>query len=281
MSFLEEILASTRQAVEERQKRRSLDDLVSSLQARPDDRSFLEALRKPGMSVIAEFKRNSPSQTDVDNSANLSEVVGDYERGRASAISVLTEETEFHGSLDDLKDARNACRLPILRKDFIIDEYQIYEAAALEVDAVLLIAAAFDKDPLRLEALYDTARGLSLDVLIEVRNQPELDLALGITDELVGINNRDLDTLKIEPSTTRILAAEVPRNTTIVSESGIKTPVGLESLAHEVRLDAALIGTALMQAGAAREALCRDFSSVAEDGNAASGRPGSSAVLAA
>jgi indole-3-glycerol phosphate synthase len=232
------------------------------------------------MSVIAEFKRNSPSQTEVDNSANLREVVGEYERGGASAISVLTAEAKFHGSLEDLEAARSACHLPILRKDFIVDEYQIYEAAVREVDAVLLIAAAFDKDPLRLRALYDTARGLSLDVLIEVRSQPELDVALDITDELVGINNRDLDTLKIQPTTTATLAAGLSRDTTVVSESGIKTPEDLKNLVGKVRLDAALIGTALMQAGAAREDLCRNFSSVAKN-DSAPGQPRSPAALAA
>jgi indole-3-glycerol phosphate synthase len=259
MSFLEKILASTRADVEQRRRDRPLDALRAAIPDRPDDRRFLRALRSPGMSVIAEFKRSSPTEGLIAGAPVLEEMVAAYEEGGASALSILTEATRFGGSLDDLRAARAVSELPILRKDFIIDRYQVLEAAEAGADAILLIVAAFLDSSDDLRALHDEARERSMDVLVEVRDEHELEIALSVTEDLVGINNRDLDTFQIHPERTAALAAKA-RSATVVSESGLNTTDDLKGLAR-AGVGAALIGTALMRAPSPRD-VCREFSNV-------------------
>ena len=168
-----------------------LADLEAQLDGRGEDRPFSEALVRPGLSLIAEFKRRSPSAGEIRPRARPSRQVGAYERGGAAALSVLTDERHFGGSLEDLRAARAACDLPILRKDFIVDPYQLYEAAVNGADAVLLIVRALDDAELR--ALYGEARGLDLDCLVEVHDEAELERALELDADVIGINNRNLD----------------------------------------------------------------------------------------
>jgi indole-3-glycerol phosphate synthase len=243
--MIEQLISVAREGVGERRGQVPQADLESRLSARGEDRPFNEALVRPGLSLISEFKRRSPSAGEIAASATVPEQVGAYERGGAAALSVLTDERHFGGSLEDLRAARAACDLPILRKDFIVDPYQLYEAAVHGADAVLLIVRALDDRELR--AMYEEARGLDLDCLVEVHDAEELRRALELDAEVIGINNRDLDSGKVDVSTTYELMPDVPAGKTAVAESGISSRAELEEL-ERVGVDAVLIGGALMSA---------------------------------
>jgi indole-3-glycerol phosphate synthase len=246
MSILERIVSDTRDDVRRRRRETPLAQLEQALAGRGEDRPFSEALTLPGVSVIAEHKRRSPSAGDIRAGATVEEVVEAYERGGAAALSVLTEVHHFGGSLDDLRAARAACRLPILRKDFIVDAYQVYESAAAGADAILLIVAAIAADELR--SLHREAMGLDLDVLVEVHSEAELDCALEILDaDVIGINNRDLSDFSVDLDRTFALLADVPAGKIVISESGIRTRSQLDEL-ERVGVDAVLVGESLMRA---------------------------------
>jgi indole-3-glycerol phosphate synthase len=168
-----------------------------------------------------------------------------YEEGGAAALSVLTDGPHFAGSLEDLEQAREACALPVLQKDFTVDSYQLYEAAAAGADAVLLIVAALDRDSLA--RLHDEARGLDLDCIVEVHEEQELEVALAVDAEILGINNRNLEDFSVDVQTTFELITDVPAGMTVVSESGISDRETLEEL-ERVGVDAVLIGETLMRA---------------------------------
>jgi indole-3-glycerol phosphate synthase len=243
--MIEQLISGAREGVEERRHQVPQADLESQLHGRGEDRPFSEALVRPGLSLIAEFKRRSPSAGEISASAEVRDQVGAYERGGAAALSVLTDELHFGGSLEDLRSARAACDLPILRKDFIVDPYQLYESAVHGADAVLLIVAALDDEVLA--RLYSEARGLDLDCLVEVHDERELERALEADADVIGINNRDLDTGSVDVSTTYELLPDVPAGKTVVAESGISERAELEEL-DRVGVDAVLIGGALMSA---------------------------------
>jgi indole-3-glycerol phosphate synthase len=243
--MIEDLIAGARRGVERRRGEVPQDELQAALSARSEGRPFSEALTRPMLSVIAEFKRRSPSAGGISEGADLAAQVAAYERGGAAALSVLTDEAHFGGSLDDLRAARAACGLPILRKDFIVDTYQLYEAAAAGADAVLLIVRALpDEDLLR---LGEVARALDLDCLVEVHDEPELARALEAGAEVIGINNRDLDEGTVDLATTYELMPDIPAGKTVVAESGISTPEQLEEL-ERIGVDAVLIGETLMRA---------------------------------
>jgi len=258
--MIEQLIAAARAGVEERRAQTPQADLESRLHARGDDRPFSEALVRPGLSVIAEFKRRSPSAGEISDSAIVADQVGAYERGGAAALSVLTDEFHFGGTLEDLRSARAACSLPILRKDFIVDPYQLLEAAVNGADAVLLIVRVLDDA--ELGEMYEAARGLDLDCLVEVHDGEELERALQLDAEVIGINNRNLDQGSVDVSTTYELMPDVPAGKTVVAESGISTRAELEEL-ERVGVDAVLIGSALMSA-ADPEALTRELTGVDE-----------------
>jgi indole-3-glycerol phosphate synthase len=258
--MIEQLISAAQEGVEERRGRVPQADLESRLSARGEDRPFNEALVRPGLSLISEFKRRSPSAGEISASATVPEQVGAYERGGAAALSVLTDERHFGGSLEDLQAARAACDLPILRKDFIVDPYQLYEAAVHGADAVLLIVRALNDRELR--AMYEEARGLDLDCLVEVHEADELQRALELDADVIGINNRNLDTGVVDVSTTYELMPDVPAGKTAVAESGISSRAELEEL-ERVGVDAVLIGGALMSA-ADPEAKTRELTGVEE-----------------
>ena len=258
--MIEQLISAAQEGVEERRGRVPQADLESRLSARGEDRPFNEALVRPGLSLISEFKRRSPSAGEISASATVPEQVGAYERGGAAALSVLTDERHFGGSLEDLQAARAACDLPILRKDFIVDLYQLYEAAVHGADAVLLIVRALDDRELR--AMYEEARGLDLDCLVEVHEAEELQRALELDVDVIGINNRNLDSGVVDVSTTYELMPDVPAGKTAVAESGISSRAELEEL-ERVGVDAVLIGGALMSA-ADPEAKTRELTGVEE-----------------
>jgi indole-3-glycerol phosphate synthase len=250
-SVLAEILRRTRVELERRKRElpeRTLQDRVLEARSAGDGRDrgrLREALKQPGIAVIAEFKRRSPSAGTLREDADVNAVVRAYERGGAVAVSVLTEGPSFAGSLEDLRLARRACQLPILRKDFIIDPYQLHEARAAGADAVLLIVAALRDD--ELASLHLTALELGLDALVEVHDQAELGRALEAGAEVIGINNRDLRDFTVDVERTSQLIGEVPAGTIVVSESGITTAQQLRALEQQ-GADAVLVGESLMRA---------------------------------
>jgi indole-3-glycerol phosphate synthase len=242
--MMEQLIAGAREGVDARRREVPQGDLEARLSGRGEDRPFNEALVRPGLSLIAEFKRRSPSAGQIaPESVDVATQVAAYERGGAAALSVLTDEPNFGGSLADLRAARAACGMPILRKDFIIDPYQLYEAAVNGADAVLLIVAALGDEDLR--SLYQEARSIDLDCLVEVHDAEELERALEAGAEVLGINNRDLDDMSVDVATTYELMPNVPAGKTVVAESGISGREELEEL-ERVGVDAVLIGSALM-----------------------------------
>src|SRR6185369_4600879 len=188
-----------------------------------------KALGREGINIIAEFKRRSPSKGVIRADADVSEIARGYEAGGAAAMSVLTEEDYFGGSLDDLRAVKNTVDLPVLRKDFVFDEYQVYESAAAGADAVLLIVAALDDETLsRLRGLAED--DLGMDALVEVHSSEEMKRAVASGATLIGVNNRDLRTFEVSLDTSFALAREAPPEALLVSESGLHTADDLERL---------------------------------------------------
>jgi indole-3-glycerol phosphate synthase len=259
--MIEQLISGAQEGVDRRRREVPQADLESRLSGRGEDRPFSEALVRPGLSLIAEFKRRSPSAGEIAAEAAVADRVGAYERGGAAALSILTDEAHFGGSLEDLRAARSACDLPIIRKDFIIDPYQLYEAAVYGADAVLLIVRALDDHDLAL--MHDEARAIDLDVLVEVHDADELERALALDVDVIGINNRNLDEGTVDVATTYELMPDVPAGKTVVAESGISSRDELEEL-ERVGVDAVLIGGALMEA-ADPEAKTRELTG-ADDG---------------
>jgi indole-3-glycerol phosphate synthase len=247
MSVLDRIVDDTRDEVQRRRGRLPLDRLEAEVAERADRdaRPFSEALSRPGISVIAEHKRRSPSAGAIREGATVQEVVRAYERGGATALSVLTEPFHFGGSLEDLVEARAAVTIPVLRKDFIVDRYQLYESAAARADAILLIVAALETP--ELDALLREARALDLDALVEVHDERELERALEVEADILGINNRDLNDFSVDIERTYELLSDVPAGKTVVSESGFSSRDELDEL-ERVGVDAVLVGETLMRA---------------------------------
>jgi indole-3-glycerol phosphate synthase len=244
MSVLTRIVDETRMQVSRRKQALPSSEL-QLIPAGGLGRSFRKALDRPGIGVIAEFKRRSPSAGLLRERADIAKIAAAYEQGGASAMSVLTEEDNFEGSLDDLRAARVVCDLPLLRKDFIVDTYQLYEARAAGADAVLLIVAALA--PSELASLHGEATGLGLDVLVEVHDSDELALAASAGASLIGVNNRDLRDFSVDVSRTFQLLADMPSGATVVSESGISSPAQLRDLEAQ-GVAAVLVGETLMRA---------------------------------
>jgi indole-3-glycerol phosphate synthase len=249
---LDEIVQATRESLARRKQARPIAELEHELAARSEGRPFQEALSHPGTSLISEFKRRSPSAGVIREGASVTEIVQSYERGGAAAISVLTEEAHFGGSLDDLHEARRATELPILRKDFCVDLYQLYEAKVAGADAVLLVVGSLHKDDL--ERLYAESQALDLDAIVEVHSEEELERALDLDVDVIGINNRNLEDFTVDIQVTVDLLAAIPTGKTVVSESGIRTRQEIEEL-ERVGVDAVLIGETLMRAVDPEEAV--------------------------
>ncbi|HEX5193238.1 MAG TPA: indole-3-glycerol phosphate synthase TrpC [Solirubrobacteraceae bacterium] len=256
MNELQRIVERTRRELRARRGENPLASLRERAAARMQHdpiREFTGALAAPGLSVIAEHKRRSPSAGPIRTDLELEDVVAAYERGGARALSVLTERAGFGGSLDDLARARAAATLPILRKDFIVDPYQVVEAVAAGADAILLIVAALD--PAVMRSLHELASEYGLGVLVEVHDADELAIAAAIEPAVIGINNRDLTTLEVDTARTFELVASAPAGTVLVSESGLRTPEDVRGVVG-AGVDAVLVGEALMRS-ADIEAACR------------------------
>jgi indole-3-glycerol phosphate synthase len=249
---LDELVGATREAVHRRKRERPLAELEREAGSQPEGRPFAEALARPGTSLIAEHKRRSPSAGTIREGLSCADLVSAYERGGAAALSVLTEEAHFGGSLADLHEARAASELPVLRKDFTIDTYQLYEAKAAGADAVLLVVGAMSLD--ELAALYREAHALDLDAIVEIHDEEELDAALEVDADVLGINNRNLEDFSVDIQRTFDLLHDVPAGKVVVSESGIQTREQIDEL-EQVGVDAVLIGEALMRAPDPEEAV--------------------------
>jgi indole-3-glycerol phosphate synthase len=241
--ILDEILAHKR--VEVAARRATVPEPVPHPEP---PRGFFAALRQSGdLRIIAEFKRRSPSGGLIRPDATPADIARVYAASGAAAISILTDARYFGGSDTDLADARGACQLPALRKDFVVDAYQIYEARAIGADAVLLIVRALSDAQLR--ALLELSRELQLDALVETHSADEVRRALDAGAQMIGVNNRDLDTLVTDVSLASSLRALVPADRAFVAESGISNPEQIASLA-DAGVDAVLIGEALLRADA-------------------------------
>ena len=221
---LEAIVAATRRIVAVRRKREPDADLEArASQRQPQTGRFREALSVPNrVNIIAECKRRSPSRGILRADYAPAAIAADYERAGAAALSILTEPTFFDGSLEHLTAVRDAVRLPLLRKDFIVDSYQLLEARASGADAVLLIVAALGEPELRV--LLSAARAFGLAALVEVHDEAEADRAMDAGAEIIGVNNRNLRTLEVAVEVSERAAARIPPSVVAVSESGIKTP---------------------------------------------------------
>lgn len=234
MDVLQEIIAKKRERVRE-------------AKARANRHAFRNALQADGINVIAEFKRRSPSKGMIREGANPIDIARAYQAGGAVAMSVLTEEDYFAGSLDDLRQVKSTVDLPVLRKDFIVDEYQVYESAAAGADAILLIVAALDDESLvRLRWLAEDE--LQMDALVEVHTSEEMKRAAACGANLIGVNNRDLRTFAVSLETSLSLAREAPSESLLISESGLNSAADLQRL-YSAGYRGFLIGETLMRAG--------------------------------
>ena len=256
--LLAAIVAGTRRIVEVREAREPRADVERrAAAASPQAGRFLAALSAEGINVIAECKRRSPSHGILRTDYQPVAIASAYADAGAAAISILTEPTFFDGALEHLTSVRDAVRLPLLRKDFIVSEYQLVEAVAAGAGAVLLIVSALR--PVELKVLHDHAVGLGLDVLVEVHDATELSIAVDVGARIIGVNNRNLRTLAIDVHASETLIEQMPREVVAVSESGLRTSDDLLRL-HALGYEAFLIGERLMTTedpGAELKALLR------------------------
>jgi indole-3-glycerol phosphate synthase len=238
-SFVERVTAARRADAERRRAGGALGLAQTAARSAGTPRDFHSALARPGLSLIAEIKRASPSAGEIAPGAKPADLARSYEAGGASAISVLTEPDHFRGSLDDLRDARSACGLPVLRKDFLCDTLHIWEARGAGADAVLLIVA--------LVTMLDLATDLGMAALVEVHSAPEVERAVTAGARVIGVNTRDLATLEVDPAMVGKLRPLIPEGVLVVGESGVSTRADVIDL-EAVGVDAVLVGEAVMRA---------------------------------
>jgi len=247
-SILEEILAAKAGEVAARAARRDLATVAAMAADQPPARGFADRIRlqaSSGPAVIAEVKKASPSAGVIRENFDPAAIAASYARGGAACLSVLTDERWFQGSDAYLAQARAACFLPVLRKDFVVDPWQVHESRLLGADCILLIVAALAPD--RLQELDGLAREIGLDVLVEVHDEAELEIALGTGAGLVGVNNRDLHRFTTDLATSERLRPLIPEDRTMVTESGIHSPADVARL-RRCGIDAFLVGEAFMRA---------------------------------
>lgn len=247
-TILDRICAEKRRQVAETKSRRPIQELLKRAQDQAPPRGFAAAMEAKiadtGIALIAEIKKASPSAGVIRSDFNPAFLARAYQRGGAACLSVLTDQKFFQGSDADLGAARSACDLPVIRKDFMVDPYQVVEARALGADCILLIVAALTDDEMR--NMEDIALGYGMDVLIETHDEAEMERALKLKSKLIGVNNRDLRVMKTDLSTTERLAAMVPADRILVAESGINSPVDVKRLA-EAGAKGFLVGESLMR----------------------------------
>lgn len=244
-SFLERVTAARRADARRRRADGALGLAQAAAGSAGTPRDFLAAMTQPGLSLIGEIKRASPSAGAIAPGAKPGDLARAYESGGAAAISVLTEPDHFRGSLDDLASARAACALPVLRKDFLCDTLHVWEARGAGADAILLIVAALTQT--ELVSLSDLASDLGMAVLVEVHSAPEVERAVDAGAGLIGVNTRDLATLEVDPAVVGKLRPSIPDGVLVVGESGVATRADVEEL-EAAGVDAILVGEAIMRA---------------------------------
>ncbi|MEE9444078.1 MAG: indole-3-glycerol phosphate synthase TrpC [Cocleimonas sp.] len=254
--ILKKIIKRKHQEIAERLKFKSLSQVMGEAKTASPVRGFVDAMKKRiangDPAIIAEIKKASPSKGVMRENFNPAEIAKSYEDGGASCLSILTDVDFFQGSDEYLKQARHACNLPVIRKDFIIEPYQVYEARAMGADCILLIVAVLDN--MKLNQLYSLATALGMDVLIEVHDEAELLRSLPLGADLVGINNRNLRTFETSLHTTIDLLLEIPEGRLVVTESGIHHADDV-NLMRDNSVNAFLVGEAFMRADDPGEAL--------------------------
>jgi len=247
-TILDRICADKRKLVAEQKARRPISEVLKRAKDQAPPRGFLKNLEanieKTGFGLIAEIKKASPSAGVIRPVFDPDKLAKAYQRGGAACLSVLTDKQFFQASEGDLGAARSACTLPVLRKDFMVDTYQVVEARALGADCILLIVGALTDD--ELHQFEDIALGYEMDVLIEVHDEAELERALKLKSRLIGVNNRDLKIMKTNIATTERLAPLVPKDHLLISESGIETPADIKRL-QEAGAHGFLIGESLLK----------------------------------
>jgi indole-3-glycerol phosphate synthase len=244
VSVLDEIIEGVRADLAQRQERVSLDDLKESAAKAPQARDGMAALKGDGIQVICEVKRSSPSKGALAAIADPAALAADYEAGGAAVISVLTEERRFGGSLADLEAVRARVDVPVLRKDFIVTSYQLWEARAAGADLVLLIVAALEQPAL--VSLVERAESIGLTPLVEVHDEEEVTRAVDAGARIIGVNARNLKTLEVDRTTFERLAPEIPGPVVKVAESGVRGPHDLIAYANQ-GADAVLVGESLVK----------------------------------
>jgi len=258
--ILDKIVAVKREEVAASLRHKPLDVVRADAESRVLTRDFEGAMRDKiaagQAAVIAEIKKASPSKGVLRAEFIPADIAQSYAEFGAACLSVLTDKQFFQGSVDFLKQARASCDLPVLRKDFMIDPYQIYEARAMGADAVLLIAACLDDA--QMADMEAVARSLDMAVLVEVHDRAELDRALKLKTRLVGINNRNLKTFEVSLQTTLDMLPDVPVDRLLITESGIQTPEDVRRM-REAKVHAFLVGEAFMRADEPGEALAKLF----------------------
>ncbi len=243
-TYLDRILEHHREVAES--DHRSIEAMLAAANAMPPIRPFARPLRgQSKLAVIAEIKRRSPSRGDLFADLDPATVAQAYERGGASCLSVLTDQPHFGGSVADLQAARSACALPVLRKDFTVSERDVLDARIMGADCVLLIAASLDKR--ELATFHELATSIGLDVLVEIHDEAELDLALAVNASIIGVNQRDLVTFRVDHERAVRMAALIPSDVVRVAESGVRDRTDAQSL-RDAGYDAVLVGESLVTA---------------------------------
>lgn len=251
--ILSSIIENRKVSVEKKKQEFPLEKLKANLSGILKHRNFFKALKQGSeLSLIAECKKSTPIEGVIRENYNLTQIVSEYQSNKVSAISVLTEEKFFLGRIEDLKIVKESTTVPVLRKDFIIDKYQLYESLYYGADAVLLIKKILSYDSIK--ELFLLAKSLGLEVLVEVGDEKEIEEVLRLNPDIIGINNRDLSTFKVDITTTLKLRKYLPDDVCIVSESGIKSKGDIK-LIKSVGVDAVLIGSYFMKSKSITEAI--------------------------
>jgi indole-3-glycerol phosphate synthase len=243
-NFLENILAHKKQEVETRKQQLSEQSLLKKIERANPPISLVDALSSNGLAVIAEIKKASPSAGVIRENFDPVQIAKSYVKAEANALSILTDEKYFQGSLEYIDQVRSLVPVPILRKDFIIDPYQILEARAYGADALLLIVTALDQEDL--QTLLRKTYELGLEALVEVHSADEMNTAIDVGAKIIGINNRNLETFKIDLATTEELAPLAPEGTVLAGESGLHTKYDIQRMI-QAGVDAVLVGTHFMK----------------------------------
>ena len=242
--ILDEIMAHHREQLPKTMRQTPLADLRAFAQVTAKALDFYEALKKPGVSLIAECKKASPSKGLIVSKYDPVQLAQEYQRAGASAISVLTDKRHFQGSLDHLRDVKESVDIPVLRKDFIFDPYQIYQARVAGADAILLIAAVLSSS--EMAPLLALTHQLGMNALIEVHTEAELDSVMALNPKIIGVNNRNLQTFEVDFANTARLRRLIPTDVLVVGESGLKTAGDVRQMVA-IGVDAILVGETLVK----------------------------------